>query len=783
MNHRPQSKLKKPLLLAALAFVSVETMLAQAPVQTEAASAAPAQATKSDTPAPAPGQAPSQKPPASVTTAPGASLVVKGAKAGQRPNMGMQMPGMPPPAPKAWTQFKLDPKKTILLDFTESNPNSVFAILSRASGITILKDPTFKTPLTLNSAKAVSLKSAFEMLDTVLNFSGYELHKKGDLMVVEKIPPPPPPKFTPPPPGPDMTPVAKVYRLENANAQQVARVITEVFSQSAPPAGGGGGGGFPGMPPGMVINGMPAMGGGGAPGGGAPSPVKASFDDYANSVVVFASPQIQAQVDALIKELDKSTTQALETEVFHFQHVPAEDALGAIKNMLIALAPTGRGSRQPEQGGTTNFFFRGSEDPAPAKGSQTAFAIKQTNSVVVTATKPNLESVRTLVKSMDVDASFVGTTYVVHLDNAKAADVATVLTQVFQQRRDNNSDPFGFFFFGDGTAPDKNKPISDTDEAGNLVNVRDLSGKVTITADPNTNSLIISTLPGNMKTIRDVIKQIDMPAEQVMIETIIVEATLDKTTKLGTEFNVLQGKVFNNLKTNASNQTNFGIKSAVPQPQGFSYTVSGPGYTAFLNALETDNRFKVLSTPRIFTSNNVKAEINVSQKVPYAVSQQVSSVGSTFNNYQFLDVGIVLDVTPRVTGGGQVTMDVSQTANELQGFTAFNAPIVNNRSATTTVTVDDGKTVILGGIIRENHTINDSKIPLLGDIPLIGHLFKSTSHETSQTELMVFLTPHIVHTAKDAQALREAAEKELSKGTQKGVERAIKSQTGGSGNP
>ncbi len=769
-------RLRKPLLLAALALVSIETMLGQAPVQSAPAQDAP-KAAAQDAPA-APAATKAAPPVQTTTTAPHAKMVIKNGPAGQKMPPGMP-PGMPPPAPKAWTLFKLDPKKTILLDFTESNPNTVFAIMSRASGITILKDPTFKSPLTVNSAKAVGLKSAFEMLDTVLNFSGYELHKKGDLMVVEKIPPPPQARPMQPPPQPDMTPIAKVYRLENANAQQVARVINEVFAQAPAPAGGGGM--PPGMPPGMVINGMPmGMGSPGGTGGGSPSPVKVSFDDYANSVVVLASPPLQVQVEALIKELDKSTEQALETEVFKFSHVPADDALGAIKNMLISRAPTGRGSRQPESGGGTNFFFgRGSSEDQPAqKGSQTAFAIKQTNSVVVTATKANLDAVRILVKSMDVDADFIGTTYVVHLENAKASDVATILTQVFQTRQDN-SNPFGFFFFGDGNPPDKNKAVNDVDESGKLVNVRDLTGKVTVTADPNTNSLLISTLPGNMKTIRGVIQQIDMPAEQVMIETIIVEATLDKTTKLGTEFNILQGKVFNNINTNSSSQTNFGIKSAIPQPNGYTYTLSGPGYTAFLNALETDSKFKVLSTPRIFTSNNVKAEINVSQKVPYVTSQQVSTVGSTFNDYQFLDVGIILDVTPRVTSGGQVAMDVTQTANELQGFTSFNAPIVNNRSAFTTVSVKDGDTVILGGIIRENHTITENKIPILGDIPFIGNLFKSSTHEKGQTELMVFLTPHIVHTAHDAKAIREAATKELSKGSQSGVEKAIDAQKGG----
>ena len=291
--------------------------------------------------------------------------------------------------------------------------------------------------------------------------------------------------------------------------------------------------------------------------------------------------------------------------------------------------------------------------------------------------------------------------------------------------------------------------------------------------DPNTNSLIVVTLPSNMKMIRGIVDKIDKIADQVMIETVIVEANLDKTTKLGIEWNFQQRKILNNSGTSGSGATDFGLGSSTTPLQGFKYTLTGTLYNAFLSTLQTDTRFKVLSTPRIFTSNNVKATINVSQKVPYVKNQEANSVGNLISNYDFLDVGVVLNVTPRITSSGEVSMDVDQTANDLQGFTSFGGPLINQRQATTTVSVKDGETIVLGGIIRSTLNVTENKVPLLGDIPLIGQLFKSSSKHTGKTELVVLLTPHIVRTAGEAQKLRAEEERRLSGSAQKSIQEAV----------
>jgi len=256
-----------------------------------------------------------------------------------------------------------------------------------------------------------------------------------------------------------------------------------------------------------------------------------------------------------------------------------------------------------------------------------------------------------------------------------------------------------------------------------------------------------------------------------MIQTIVVEATLDKASQFGLEWNYAQG-------TAGGGGQSFGLQTATPPLQGFSYSLTSGNLSAFFNMLQTDTKFQVLATPRIFTTNNMESQINISQSIPYVTSTIENSNGTFSYNYAFQDVGIVLTVTPHITSNGYVTMDVLQTANDLQGYTTFNAPIVNQRQAETTISAKDGETIILGGMIRNQITSTVNKVPVLGDLPLLGNLFRSTNNDHQKTELLVFLTPTVVRDPAEAKKLKEESEKEITPTTQKLMKNEIKSETG-----
>jgi general secretion pathway protein D len=190
--------------------------------------------------------------------------------------------------------------------------------------------------------------------------------------------------------------------------------------------------------------------------------------------------------------------------------------------------------------------------------------------------------------------------------------------------------------------------------------------------------------------------------------------------------------------------------------------VVGKSLNAVLSTLASDKRFNVLSTPRICTTNNRQAQINISQSVPYVQDVRETESGTRTYSIGYLDVGIILDVTPRITRDGLVTIEVVQQANELQGFTTFQAPMVSQRQAETTITVRDGETIILGGMIRDQKDRTVRKVPVLGDLPLIGGLFRSMSNSTQKTELMVFLTPRVVRDPEQAAQLTELQKKQIN---------------------
>ena len=161
------------------------------------------------------------------------------------------------------------------------------------------------------------------------------------------------------------------------------------------------------------------------------------------------------------------------------------------------------------------------------------------------------------------------------------------------------------------------------------------------------------------------------------------------------------------------------------------------------------------------TKNNREAVINVGQEVPFLTSTQETATGGILTSFDFRDVGVILTVTPRINRSGTVSLDVNQQINTLIEFTLFDAPIISTREASTSVTVKDGQTMVIGGMIKDDKTETVHKIPILGDIPLLGKLFRRKDARIEKTELMVFITPHVVYTDEDANRVTEEQKSKL----------------------
>ena len=295
--------------------------------------------------------------------------------------------------------------------------------------------------------------------------------------------------------------------------------------------------------------------------------------------------------------------------------------------------------------------------------------------------------------------------------------------------------------------------------------------EATVTADAATNTLIITASPEQLEVIKQLLCQLDVRSPQVYIQAVIAEVGLTRENSLGFQWSGITGQLTrNNTVYGVVGGSNFGLTSpdTSKPPTGLSgVIIDAAGFEGIMNALTTDSHARILSTPGIFTASNRTGFITVSDSRPYptgtvstptGTGEGVTNVVTTTVNY--LPVGITLQVTPRVGPGDMVQMTVQVNADQ-PGDSVLIAgllyPSTQQRQANAVLSIKDGYTVVLGGLMREIKTDSASKVPILGDIPVLGALFRDRKTHREKQELVVFLTPHVVRSPEEAQALSEKA--------------------------
>jgi len=298
---------------------------------------------------------------------------------------------------------------------------------------------------------------------------------------------------------------------------------------------------------------------------------------------------------------------------------------------------------------------------------------------------------------------------------------------------------------------------------------QEFEGQVRLTADPATNALIIDASPQDFETIKEVIDLLDVRRRQVYVEAIIAEVSLDKTRELGIEFQgaTALGNGVGFGRTNLSGDINSlltpvslqGLILAAASSQ--TVTVNGvtvPAQQALLRALEKEADTNILSAPTILTSDNQQAEIVSGQNVPFIASRSTSEVNlaNTFATIERRDVGITLRITPQISEGGSVRLDIFEEVSDVISNDPQLGPTTTIRSATTTVVTKDGQTVVIGGLIFDVKNKDQSKVPYISDIPVIGNFFRFSTDRNRKTNLLIFLTPHIIRNERDQRNLSVA---------------------------
>jgi general secretion pathway protein D len=371
------------------------------------------------------------------------------------------------------------------------------------------------------------------------------------------------------------------------------------------------------------------------------------------------------------------------------------------------------------------------------------------NALILFGSEKDKDDIKKLIAMIDVvPPSSSSKVNVYYLENADATDVAKVLEGVVK-----------------GVTAAAGTGGGSQLAGGALQQSPFEGGKVTVTPDKATNSLVIMASPNDYQNLLQVIQKLDKRRRQVFVQALIAEISLDKLKDLGLEWGMLgaasdgkyasvigkydpQGTIQAILATLATS----GLSSFVTIPK----LDTPANFAAVLHALQSKGVVNVLSTPNILTSDNKEAEIFVGQNVPFITANTTYNTGEAqTSNIERKDVGIDLKITPQISEGEFVKLDIYQEISAVVPTVVSNRTvnasdlITTKRSAKTSVVVKDKETVVIGGLIQDQETESENKIPFLGDIPGLGWLFKSTSKQRTKTNLLIVLTPRIIRGAEE----------------------------------
>lgn len=369
---------------------------------------------------------------------------------------------------------------------------------------------------------------------------------------------------------------------------------------------------------------------------------------------------------------------------------------------------------------------------APGGGSTaTVLADQRLNALLIFGNETIKAAIRELVEKLDVtppEASSKVNVY--YLENTDATEMAKVLDGVVKGISAQAAVP--------GGAAPQASPFD--------------SGKVTITPDKASNSLVIMASPTDYGNLIQVIKKLDRRSKQVFVQVLIAEVSLDKSNEIGLQLGVIGGGNPNSTLAVAGLYdplNTLGTVGGILSAAGIKLDASPVNITAVLKALDKKGLLNILSTPNILTSDNKEAEINVGENVPFQGAATQSTFGTT-QSVERKDIGINLKIKPQISEGDYIRMDINQEISAVKDSRGQAIDLVTTkRSAKTSVVVKDRETVVIGGLIQDTEEDTVSKVPFLGDIPLLGWLFKTKSKTRKKTNLMILLTPHIVKDATD----------------------------------
>ncbi|OZB84424.1 MAG: type II secretion system protein GspD [Halothiobacillus sp. 13-55-253] len=589
----------------------------------------------------------------------------------------------------------------VTLNFRDMDIGALIEAVSKVTGKNFIVDPRVKARVTVISAKPMSPQKLYDVFLSILQVNGFAAVPAGAVIKIV----------------PEINARSDAQPVNPGSSAVGDQMVTEVVHLRYVPA----------APLLTVLRQI--------------MPQQAALSVYpdSNSLVI---TDRAGNIDRLKKILAKVDQPAVgDVEIIRLKRASADSVVSTLKALFGASGGGGaKGAPVPGGGAGGNF----SSVPAFA-------ADDRTNSVLLSGDAVSRAKMRAIILNLDMPQTNYGNTRVFRLKYANAEDLVDVLKGIVSN---NGATSTGATATKEATTnPDNNR--------------------LEIAADKSLNALVVTASPSRMQTVESVIDQLDIRRKQVLVEAIIAEVSNGVTKKLGTQFLVGGGSgtvpigisTFNGLLSSVASSAAQAGTGSVSSAIGLGlagalgdggnvgvgrYGQGGADFALLVSALAGNSGNNILSTPSLLTLDNQEASIVVGQNIPIVTGSyaQTGSATSPTNPFQTItreDIGVKLKVTPTISPDGTVRLKIEQEVSSLDSAAQSSAGLITNkRNVTTTVQVDDGDVVVLGGLIDDSTNSNQQSVPGLGDIPILGNLFRYRSASTNKRNLMIFIRPLIV---------------------------------------
>jgi len=618
-----------------------------------------------------------------------------------------------PPEPEQPAEV---PQK-IALDFQDADIKEVITALAEIVGINYIIDPKVRGTVNIHTSGEIPVEGVLPILETIFEINNVAAVKVGDIYKIIPIKDAQK-QFLLPQSGDEAEDIAssdrvmlQIVPLRYVSSLEMEKILKRFLGKG-----------------GDIVN----------------------FPERNILIIVDTAANMQKLL-TLIDTIDLSIFDTMHVRFYELEESEAEDLAKELEELFNAL---GIDSKQKKGGGG---------------GEMVRFIpIERLNMILAVSSMPEVfGKVDEWIAKLDgVSEELEEQIFIYFVENAKAVDIGDVLKELYGDKK---------------TERDKKQPTTRTSRT-----IRDrrtptpvkktpaktglstTTGEIKIVVDEVNNAVIVRATPQDYAQVLKTIKLLDIIPKQVLVEVLIAEVTLDKNTEFGVEWTFAADYAslggYKGISRTGQNFNLGGLGLDLSQPvgaSGFTYAFASDALEAFLRAYSRENEVKILSTPHILVADNTEATIDVGEEVPIVTSEYTPTTIQTNESFsrsiEYRDTGILLAVTPRINDKGLVTMEVNQEVSNVseQRIEGIDSPIILKRQAETSLVVQDGRTIVIGGLIRDQKEVTEEGIPFLSKIPYLGMLFSYTKEIAKKTELLFLITPHVVQNLEEAELVTQ----------------------------